>query len=386
MNIRGIKILILSLCISTIGFAQKPSGGDWLTEAYLNLNGVSSNFTTTGLRGRYFFSPTSALRVDLGVMNLKEDGEVSENPDGTGATGTSVDKLSANGIGVGLEKHFAGSLRFSPFVGASVGFALVSSSGEHTNTDGDIYIADYAETSSNKGSTFGISLFTGADYWINQSFYLGGEFGLNFNNSSMKDGEMSFTTGGTTTETVEPGGKSTSYGETVVASIRIGYNLTGGGGLFSKKDAEKKDSDNDGVADVDDKCPNTPSGVSVNASGCPSFGDEIQLLAKNIYFEIDSDVIKSESFNSLNKIVAILDMNKMAKVSIEGHTDNTASHDYNVDLSERRAKSVLKYLKEKGVSADRLVAKGYGETQPVSSNDTDAGRALNRRVELNIFY
>lgn len=385
MKLKGINILILSFFVSIAAFAQKPQSGKWLSEAYLNANSLSPNFSQAGLRARHFFNPETALRVDLSVGNFKTNSDIAENADGTGSVGASVDKTSTNGIGLGIEKHFNGNAHFSPFIGGSVAFALLSMSGEHTNTDGTTYLVDYSESSSQKGSGFGVWLFSGADYWINQSFYLGGEFGLNFSSSTLKNGESSMTSGGSTVQSVILGSTSTSFGENVVASIRVGYKINGNGGLFGSKKG-KKDKDNDGVADVDDKCPNTPAGINVNASGCPSFGDEIQLLAKNIYFEIDSDIIKEESFSSLDKIAGILKLNRIAKVSVEGHTDNTASHDYNMDLSERRAQSVLQYLKNHEIAAERMTARGYGETQSVSSNDNAEGRALNRRVELNIFY
>ncbi|HBF18998.1 MAG TPA: hypothetical protein DDW81_02810, partial [Cryomorphaceae bacterium] len=79
-----------------------------------------------------------------------------------------------------------------------------------------------------------------------------------------------------------------------------------------------------------------------------------------------------------------LQANPSVKIALEGHTDNEGSPAHNKTLSENRAKSVQRYLVEQGIAAERLSAKGYGDTQPVAGNDTEAGRQLNRRTELRI--
>lgn len=145
---------------------------------------------------------------------------------------------------------------------------------------------------------------------------------------------------------------------------------------------KEKDSDKDGVADDLDKCPNTPKGMKVGADGCPEIMREIQSLAKNIYFETASDVLKVESYESLDKVAAILVGNPNANLSIEGHTDSQGDDAMNLDLSKRRAQSVLNYLSGKGADVSHLKAQGFGETKPVADNGTAEGRALNRRVEL----
>jgi OOP family OmpA-OmpF porin len=135
------------------------------------------------------------------------------------------------------------------------------------------------------------------------------------------------------------------------------------------------DSDGDGVADYLDKCPNTPKGATVDARGCWTY-------AAVVMFDFDSAEIKSEAFPMLDEAVLILKENPEIKVEIDGHTDNKGSAAYNMNLSERRAKSVMKYFVDKGVEAERLTTKGFGFTKPAASNDTKEGRAKNRRVEL----
>jgi OOP family OmpA-OmpF porin len=135
------------------------------------------------------------------------------------------------------------------------------------------------------------------------------------------------------------------------------------------------DSDDDGVPDYLDKCPNTPMGATVDARGCWTY-------AAVVMYDFDSDKIKPEAFPMLDEAVVILKKNPEMNVEIDGHTDNTGSAAYNMTLSERRAKSVMNYFVDKGIESERLTTKGFGFTQPAASNDTEEGRAKNRRVEL----
>lgn len=104
----------------------------------------------------------------------------------------------------------------------------------------------------------------------------------------------------------------------------------------------------------------------------------------NVYFETNSSNLKKESNVQLDRVVKFLNDNPSNKINIFGHTDFVASDDYNKWLSERRAKAVMDYIVKKGISQDRLTFKGFGKTAPVASNDTEEGRAQNRRVEIEI--
>ena len=178
------------------------------------------------------------------------------------------------------------------------------------------------------------------------------------------------------------------------------------------------DSDNDGVADYLDKCPKTPANVKVDADGCPIDTDKDGIpdyldkcptvpgtvankgcpemtqvekekvinIAKAIYFETGKDIIKKISEAPLNEFVPILNKYPEMHVNIEGNTDDVGSDAKNLVLSQQRAEAVKKYLVSKGISADRLNAIGYGETKPKADNKTAAGRAENRRVDLNTEY
>ncbi len=139
------------------------------------------------------------------------------------------------------------------------------------------------------------------------------------------------------------------------------------------------DTDGDGVPDYQDKCPQTPKGATVDEVGCMK-----QLILNNVEFEVDSTVLKPGAQGSLNQVADALrgrpDVNRM---SVIGHTDSTGSDAYNLRLSKRRAAAVADYLKQAGVQIN-LVYSGSGESQPIADNSTEEGRAMNRRVELNV--
>lgn len=105
---------------------------------------------------------------------------------------------------------------------------------------------------------------------------------------------------------------------------------------------------------------------------------------ENIFFDFDKTTLKSESFVELDKVVEFLNSNSSLEIEIAGHTDSKGGDDYNINLSQGRAEAVVDYLIENGIDEFRLVAKGYGETVPLQSNDTDEGRAYNRRVEFTV--
>ena len=145
------------------------------------------------------------------------------------------------------------------------------------------------------------------------------------------------------------------------------------------------DSDGDGVPNSLDKCPGTPAGVKVDASGCPLTvlqSGAVSWTFNEINFEVSKADIKPASYGILDEIAAALGANPQLKVVVEGHTDNTGAHAFNMDLSNRRAEAVMGYLVGKGVSPSRLSAKGYGPDRPIADNATKLGRSKNRRVQF----
>jgi OmpA-OmpF porin, OOP family len=105
---------------------------------------------------------------------------------------------------------------------------------------------------------------------------------------------------------------------------------------------------------------------------------------KNIYFDYDKTTLKSASFLELNKVVDLLLQNPSLEIEIEGHTDSQGSDQYNKDLSQGRAQSVVDYIASQRISKQRLAARGFGESKPIDTNETEAGKANNRRVEFTI--
>ena len=137
---------------------------------------------------------------------------------------------------------------------------------------------------------------------------------------------------------------------------------------------DQLDKDNDGVLDPLDKCPQTPQTAVVDEKGCWATPD--------ILFDFDSAKIKPQYYSRLEVIVAVLEKNPGVKVEIQGNTDNTGPESYNRMLSEKRALAVKEYIVHKGIKSERLIAVGFGAIQNVASNENDAGRALNRRIDF----
>lgn len=141
------------------------------------------------------------------------------------------------------------------------------------------------------------------------------------------------------------------------------------------------DSDGDGVEDALDKCPNTPKGFKVDKDGC-IFEQTIVLRAVN--FVLDAYELTAPAKATLDEVAAIFVSQPGLSLQIGGHTDSTGSDQYNQKLSQRRADAVRTYLISKGVDASHVAAKGYGESEPISSNESPEGRADNRRVEFKL--
>ena len=142
---------------------------------------------------------------------------------------------------------------------------------------------------------------------------------------------------------------------------------------------ENPDLDGDGVPNERDKCPNTRPGAVVDLDGCEV---EAVIELQGVHFDFDKATLRPEAKVILNEAAALLEKHERVVVEVAGHTDSVGTDAYNQGLSERRANAVRDYLVEKGIRASRLTARGYGESRPVASNDTDAGRQENRRVEL----
>ncbi|WP_150047971.1 OmpA family protein [Methylomonas rhizoryzae] len=144
-----------------------------------------------------------------------------------------------------------------------------------------------------------------------------------------------------------------------------------------KMDCSKLDADADGVNDCLDTCPGTVKGALVDSKGCA-----VRLILKGQHFEYDSAELNSHAKELLDGVAKdLMAFPQKNEIEVQGHASSEGSASYNMQLSQRRAHSVVEYLKMKGVT-NKLSAKGYGETQPIADNATEAGKSENRRVEL----
>lgn len=147
------------------------------------------------------------------------------------------------------------------------------------------------------------------------------------------------------------------------------------------------DSDSDGVTDEKDNCPGTPQGMKVDSQGCiveVEAVPEKEWVLEGVNFEVKSEKLTSESFEVLDKAANILITHPAVTVEVQGYTDSYGKPAYNLMLSQKRAWAVYSYLVKRGVPADRLTAKGYGEKNPLANNKTAEGRAKNRRIEFKV--
>ncbi len=154
------------------------------------------------------------------------------------------------------------------------------------------------------------------------------------------------------------------------------------------------DNDGDGVADATDACPMDPEDRDgfEDDDGCPEPGPEPAtitvaesriLVSERVYFEYDRDTIRAVSMPVLDQLAEVIKgLPAGTQVVVEGHTDDSGNAAYNLNLSHRRARAVVEYLRSRGVPAERLDYRGFGATRPLGPNDSPEGRALNRRVEF----
>lgn len=165
-------------------------------------------------------------------------------------------------------------------------------------------------------------------------------------------------------------------------------------GLQDEDGCPEQDADSDGVLDVRDACPLVAGmeqgdpkrdGCSAKPRKLVVEADKGELrLLEPVQFETATAELKQVSYGLLDEVVAVLRDGPDIRLAIHGHTDSRGSAAYNRELSQRRAQAVVKYLTDKGIAFDRLQARGFGPDKPIATNDTEEGRAANRRVEFKI--
>jgi outer membrane protein OmpA-like peptidoglycan-associated protein len=162
--------------------------------------------------------------------------------------------------------------------------------------------------------------------------------------------------------------------------------------------AQDGDEDGDGVFDRRDRCPDTPANTPVHHNGCPfpeyaspapvMEADEPAVPVRvelDVKFDFDKSVVKADSHADIKSLADFMKQYPQTTTTVEGHTDAIGSDAYNQGLSERRANAVRDVLVEQhGIETNRVSAVGYGESRPVADNDSESGRAINRRVEAAV--
>ncbi|MEM7411678.1 MAG: OmpA family protein [Myxococcota bacterium] len=144
-----------------------------------------------------------------------------------------------------------------------------------------------------------------------------------------------------------------------------------------KTSGAPNDRDGDGVSDGSDQCPETPSGAKVDRRGCWSI--------PWLLFETDRAELTATSEQKLrDEVLPVIQNDPELRLRIDGHTDNRGSAEHNRDLSQRRAEAVRRFLVRQGVTADRIEARGFGESKPLVPNDSPEDMARNRRTELTV--
>jgi len=171
-----------------------------------------------------------------------------------------------------------------------------------------------------------------------------------------------------------------------IPSVGLGVNFGGGNKPVAAAPAPEvcSDSDNDGVCDNVDKCPDTPANVTVDADGCPAVAEVVR-VELDVKFDFDKSVVKPDSYADIKNLADFMKQYPATSTTVEGHTDSVGPDAYNQKLSERRASAVKQVLTNQyGVESSRVQSVGYGESRPVADNKTEAGRAVNRRVEAQV--
>ncbi|MFN3754350.1 OmpA family protein [Flavobacterium sp.] len=187
---------------------------------------------------------------------------------------------------------------------------------------------------------------------------------------------------------IEEVGGAGEYADVFVSSDNVEYSFLGvaGNGSVNEFDLAKinykKQVKYIKIIGKDNKgsSPGFDLGCVYGLPGANKY-EEVVIL-ENVLFQTNKSILLEESFTSLDKLVHQLQKNEALKIEIRGHTDNIGIEVKNQSLSEQRAKAVLNYLVSKGIDSNRFSYKGFGSTQPITSNDSDEGRKKNRRVEF----
>jgi len=212
-------------------YAQKPTGGTVTGE--VSLNGAINNINiglVQGARVRYFLGDNLAIRVGLGLDVRNRTNKDYENPDGTGGVGEEKESYSNFQLLPGVEYHFAGGEKLSTFAGAYLLVGIEGAKTTRINYTAGGYTSNFSQTVDGqssfgrKGTTFGLGLYSGFDWYFVEKLYLGVEWGLLFGSTSEGD-VVTTTSAGGATVTKTAGGSRSQFGVQALGALRLGYQF-----------------------------------------------------------------------------------------------------------------------------------------------------------------
>jgi hypothetical protein len=234
------KVLLTAVMAgaTSLAMAQKPTeGAPHSVEVQMNLTGDANTVVAPALKYRLFVSDKLAFRFGLGFDGSKEENnyyeydlEATGVPAPPGGIGTEVNKTASWSVMPGVEYHFAGTDRLSPYAGLMLSIGGGKSTNEWTNYNGNGYSPTYLSRNvENPFSTFGVGLLAGADFYFAENFFFGAEFGYLINSRTDKEGtdtQAQLANGSTSTTTsLTPERKSSSRGFNATAAIRLGWRF-----------------------------------------------------------------------------------------------------------------------------------------------------------------
>nr|WP_289056463.1 OmpA family protein [uncultured Psychrobacter sp.] len=349
------------------------NGTEWLNEPRGNNNGgvAQESGLYTGAALGIELTPSTQFQVEYGVTNT--NGEASEDSAVSGVNRFDVEQTMLSGNFLIGTEEFTGYTdnAFKPYVlvGAGQSKIEVENQEQYVNSNNDVVEAG-TEVSNSKDTIGNLGL--GAMYRINDALSLRGEARAihNFDNNwweGMALAGLEVVLGGHLAPTVAvPPMQEPVVDNTPVVVV------------------DDLDSDGDGVPDSIDACPDTPMNVVVDERGCPvpvDITDELKMELR-VFFDNDKSTIKNQYKPEIAKVAEKMREYPNSTARVEGHASKTGpSARYNQRLSEARAVAVKSMLtNEFGIAPNRLTTVGYGYNNPIAPNDTEEGRAMNRRV------
>ena len=223
---KKLMILVSAVALSGTMFAQKgTTDNPFSLEGQLSYNAASLSFNAPSLRMRYFLADDLAGRVSLSINNSSTKDYYYENANNGGGEGTGVSKESMTMISLGAEKHFAGTDKLSPYVGADLVFGMGNSSEKWDKFDGFGYNANVTATIKSPSSMIGLNLVAGTDYYFAENIYVGLELGLGFGTTTYKAEETVVTVAGSSTTSLESPSKESAIGNNFIGNFRLGWRF-----------------------------------------------------------------------------------------------------------------------------------------------------------------